>query len=147
LWLSLKEVGKGSPGHSYKLRSGDVNSGPVRVVRAANGWAVLSAGSDGELRVTMVSEQGQIIGDVHLPKDVAGDTVDLGSSSRGTFVSWISRGKVHIRALGRERVWSRRSGGSNASGTRAVGTDDQCVVAWTTGNAKRPHVVTSDACP
>jgi hypothetical protein len=112
-------------------------------------WAVLYLGDEkpNRLHVALAHTTKGIYRTYDLPPDVDSDTVDLGVNTRGHFVTWHTRGKVHIRGLEAGAAHLIQRSTAPPTPTRAVGHGEQCAVAWSARNGKDVELWVARACP
>jgi hypothetical protein len=122
-------------------------SHPVRVVRHGALWAVLQedeAYDNG--RVELYDDVGRWSGGYDLPRSVEPGSVDLASNNHGLFVTWMSWRGHHLLAVP-DGPLRRHPVTATDKGTRALGHDDECAMAWTSGRGARVHLRTARNCP
>ncbi|MGN6105072.1 MAG: hypothetical protein ACTHU0_08210 [Kofleriaceae bacterium] len=146
LRITFEEPRRDGRHETFVVPVGNVDVGPVRIVRHGDGWAILYGDPDEHLHVAFVDTQGRLVGTRALPREVEGDTVDLATNARGLFVTWIDGGRVRVRGIdGSSR--ELKTAGSRASETRALGDAASCVAAWTVDGGKHTRIATFADCP
>lgn len=117
------------------------------LVAHGDGEALLYVDPDDHVRVALVSARDGVREVLPLPDAIDWKSADLGVSSRGLFVTWLGDGKAHVIGLGAGAGHRARRAASSPVGTRAVGVDDRCVVAWTAGGGSKLQLFSSERCP
>jgi hypothetical protein len=111
-----------------------------------DGWAVLYQDDQRVVRVVRFDPQ-VILEDLALPDDIDPRSMDLGVNERGLFVTWLADGKTHLRGVTTGSREHTAPTGGTSGGTRAIGHDDECAVAWSNHDGTRLRLLTAKACP
>jgi len=111
-----------------------------------DGWAVLYQDDQRVIRLVRFDQQA-ILENLALPDDIDPRSMDLGVNDRGLFVTWLADGKTHLRGVTSGSREHTAPTGGTSGGTRAIGHDGECAVAWSNHDGTRLRLLTATACP